>query len=144
MSKRQPLGLCKLPRFLLLHLPPSFHLLDRSTPVLRERIPAVVQLEPQAHACMCAKSLQPCSTTCNPVDCSRPGYSVQTRIQEWVARPSSRASSPPWISCLLHWQVGPLPVAPPGNPLRPVHSWIIGLRLAPRMHGHVSAPGNST
>ena len=40
-----------------------------------------------------AKSLQSCSTLCNPVDCSLPGPSVngilQARILEWVAMPSS-------------------------------------------------------
>ena len=47
--------------------------------------------------CVCAKLLQSCPTLCNPVDCSLPGSSVhgilQARILEWVAMPSSRASS---------------------------------------------------
>ena len=38
---------------------------------------------------MHAKSLQPCLTLCDPVDCSPPGSSVhgilQTRVLEWVA-----------------------------------------------------------
>ena len=41
------------------------------------------------HACVSAKSLQSCSTLCDPVDCSLPGSSVheifQARILEWVA-----------------------------------------------------------
>ena len=41
---------------------------------------------------MCAKSLQLCSTLCDPVDCSLPGSPVrgilQARILEWVAMPS--------------------------------------------------------
>ena len=45
----------------------------------------------------CAKSLQSCPTLCNPVVCSSPGCSVhgilQARILQWVAMPSSRASS---------------------------------------------------
>ena len=45
---------------------------------------------------------------------------IQARILEWVAMPSSRASSRPrdqtHISCLLHWQVGSLPLALPGKP----------------------------
>ena len=48
---------------------------------------------------------------------------LQTRILERVAMLSSRASSWPMnqtqISCLLcflHWQVGSLPIAPPGKP----------------------------
>ena len=36
-----------------------------------------------------AKSLQSCSTLCDPIDCSRPGSAVpgilQARILEWVA-----------------------------------------------------------
>ena len=68
---------------------------------------------------MHAKSLQLCSALCDSMDCSLPGPSVhgifQARIRECVARP------PPWgsswardrtpISCLLHWQVGSLPLA---------------------------------
>ena len=56
---------------------------------------------------MHAKSLQPCQTLCNPMDCSPPGFSVhgilQARILEWVAVPSSRETSQPrdrtHISC---------------------------------------------
>ena len=57
------------------------------------------------------------------MDCSLPGSSVygilQARILERVAMPSSRRSSRPrdqtHISCLLHWQVGSLPLASPGK-----------------------------
>ena len=46
-----------------------------------------------------AKSLQSCLTLCDPVDCSPPGSSVhgtlQARILEWAAMPSSRGSSRP-------------------------------------------------
>ena len=46
-----------------------------------------------------AKWLQSCPTLCNPRDCSPPDTSVhgilQSRILEWVARPSSRGSSQP-------------------------------------------------
>ena len=62
-------------------------------------------------------------TLCNPMDCSPPGSSVhgilQARILEWIAMPFSRESS--WlgdqtcVSCLLHWQTGSLPPAPPGK-----------------------------
>ena len=41
---------------------------------------------------MHAKSLQSCSTLCNPVDCSPPGSSVHgilhARILEWAAVPT--------------------------------------------------------
>ena len=46
---------------------------------------------------------------------------LQARILEWVAEPSSRGSSPPrdhtpHLFCLLHWQLGSLPLVPPGKP----------------------------
>ena len=58
---------------------------------------------------------------CDPMDCRPPGSSVhgvlQARILEWVAMPSSRGSSQPWIepgSPAL--QVGSLPSEPPWKP----------------------------
>ena len=49
--------------------------------------------------CICAKSLQSRPTLCNPVYCNPPGSSVhgilQARILEWVAVPSSQASTRP-------------------------------------------------
>ena len=49
--------------------------------------------------CICAQSLQSCLILCDPMDCSPPGSSVHgillARILEWVAIPSSRASSRP-------------------------------------------------
>ena len=58
-----------------------------------------------------AQSLQVRPTLCEPMACSPPGSSVhgilQVRVLEWVAVPSSRASSPPrdqlhisFISCI--------------------------------------------
>ena len=50
------------------------------------------------HACVHARSLQLCTTLCDPLDYSPKGSSVhrilQARILEWVAMPSSRGSSP--------------------------------------------------
>ena len=54
-----------------------------------------------------------------------PGSSVpgilQARILEWVAMPSSGDLHDPGIKpaslCLLHWQMGSLPLASPGKPL---------------------------
>ena len=74
--------------------------------------------------CMHAKSLQLCPTLCDPMDCSPPCFSVhvilQARILEWVAVPCFRGFPDPGIKpmslCLLHWQVGSLPLAPPGKP----------------------------
>ena len=56
--------------------------------------------------------------------CGPPGSSVhgilQARILNWVAMTSSMASSQPrnrnCLFCLLHWQAGSLPLAPPGKP----------------------------
>ena len=65
-------------------------------------------------------------------DCSPPGSSVhgilQARTLEWVAMPSSWGSSCPrdrtCISCLLRWQAGSLPVAPPGkHPPPQINTW---------------------
>ena len=60
------------------------------------------------HSCVCAQSLQPCSTLCNPMDHSPPDSSVhgilRARRLEWAAMPSSRGSSWPrdwtFISCI--------------------------------------------
>ena len=73
---------------------------------------------------MCAKLLQLCLILCDPMDCSLPGSSVheilQARILEQVAMPSYRGASQTRdqtrASCLLYWQVGSLPLAPPGKP----------------------------
>ena len=75
-------------------------------------------------ACVRAESLQSCLILCDPVDCSPPGSSVhgifQARMLEWVAMPSSRGSSRPrdrtHVSYVLLWQVGSLPLMPPGKP----------------------------
>ena len=57
------------------------------------------------------------------MDYSPPGSSVhgilQEKIPEWVAMPSSKGSPGArhltWVSCLLHWRSGSLPLAPPGK-----------------------------
>ena len=71
-----------------------------------------------------AKSLQLYLTSYDPMDCSPPGSSdhgiLQVRILEWVAMPSPGdlpdPGSSPLLFHLLHWQVGSLPLAPPGKP----------------------------
>ena len=73
--------------------------------------------------CVCAKPLQSCLTLCDPMDCSPPDSSVhgilQARILEWVAcPPPGDLPDPrmePVLLCLLHWQVGSLPLMPPGK-----------------------------
>ena len=78
--------------------------------------------------CACyAKSLQQCLTLCNPMDCSPPGYSIHgdspgkntgvgchALLQGIFLTQGSNL-------CLLSnlcWQVGSLPVVPPGKPLK--------------------------
>ena len=79
---------------------------------------------------------QLCPILHDPVDCSPSGYSVhgifQARILEGVAIPSSRGSSRPrdqtlgllCLLCLLHWQVGSLPLVPPGKSIRSEHQGV--------------------
>ena len=54
---------------------------------------------------------------CDSMDCSLPGSSVhgivQAKMLEWVAMPSSRASSWPRDQiCISYWQADSLPLAP--------------------------------
>ena len=39
------------------------------------------------------------------------------------SRGSSRSRDGTHVSCLLHWQVGPLSLAPPGKPYLMIHSY---------------------
>ena len=79
---------------------------------------------------MCAKLLQLCPPLCDPVGCSLPGSSVhrilQAGVLKWVAISFSRGSSQPrdWthVSCLLHWQMSSLPLAPPAEKAMAPHS----------------------
>ena len=76
-----------------------------------------------AHMCVFMLSWVPVFVT--PMDSRPPGSSVhrilQARIMEWVAILSSRGSSwprdrDPHLLCLLHWEVGSLPLVPPRKP----------------------------
>ena len=75
---------------------------------------------PGVKQCIHAQSLQSCWTLCDPMDCSLPGSSVheslQARILEWVAMPSSRGILPTQglNLGLLHWT---LPLSQRGSPL---------------------------
>ena len=84
-------------------------------------------------------------TLCNPMDCSPPASSVhgifQARILELVAISDSKGSSQGLNSCLLcllHWQVGPSPLAPPGK--QPC--WLEKLQQEPHVQT-ISLPGES-
>ena len=65
-----------------------------------------------------------CPTPCDPVDCSPLGSSVpgnlQARALEWLLCPPPGHLPDPGsnLSCLLHWQVGSLTLAPPGTQFR--------------------------
>ena len=64
-------------------------------------------MERRSHTCLCS-AVQSGQTLCDPTDCSPPGSSVhgtlQTRILDWVAMPSSKRSSSPKdqtsVSCI--------------------------------------------
>ena len=70
----------------------------------------------------CLTLLQPCGAMdCDLLGSSVHGISQARRILEWITISSSKGSSQPRnrtrVSlCLLHWQVGALPLAPPGKP----------------------------
>ena len=77
--------------------------------------------------CVHAKSLQSCLTLCDPMDCSPPGSSVHGVLQARIPGVGCQAllqgifQTQGWNShllLLLHWQVGSLPLAPPGEPKR--------------------------
>ena len=78
-----------------------------------------------ARACAPTKSFQSCPTLCNPMDCSSPGSFVhgilQARMLERVAMALLQGIFPTqgsslYLLVLLLWQVGSLPLAPPGKP----------------------------
>ena len=93
-----------------------------------------------------AKSLQSCMTLCDPMGRSPPGSSVheilQARILEWAAVSFSGVSFWPrdrtCVSCLLHWQVGSLPLVPPGKPLLLLYQVAIESGLEPTIRGRRS------
>ena len=79
-----------------------------------------------SYVCACAKSLQLCSTLCDPMDCNLPGSSVrgvlQARMLEWGAMPSSRGSSRPryrtWVSSISCIAVRFFTTKPPRKPYK--------------------------
>ena len=77
--------------------------------------------------CLPAKSLQSCSTLCNPMDCSPPGSSVHADSPDKNTGVGYHAllqgifptqGSNLNLLCLLHWQDGSLPLVPPEKPLQ--------------------------
>ena len=74
---------------------------------------------------MNAKSIQSCLTLCDPMDCSLPGFSIHEDSPGKNTGVDCHAlhqgifltlGLSPCLLCLLHWQTGSLPLAPPGKP----------------------------
>ena len=125
-------------------LPHLWHQLCTKQDVLDSLLHLITFARQTLHVCMCAQSLQSCPTLCDPMDYSRPASSahgiLQARILEWVAISSCRGSS--WLRdrthvlyAYLYWQVGSLPLAPPGNPKRALlphfRAWVPHLLSSP-------------
>ena len=70
--------------------------------------------------CVCAKSLHSYPTLCNPVDCTRQApLSMRFARQEyWSGLPFPTQGTNTHLLCLLHWQAGSLPLAPPRKPFK--------------------------
>jgi len=68
------------------------------------------------------KSLQSCLTLSESHQAPLSMGILQTRMLEWIAMPFSGDLLDPGLNlrllCLLRWQEGFLPVAPPGKPKR--------------------------
>ena len=71
-------------------------------------------------ACMCAKSLHSYPTLCNSVDCTRqaPLSMGFARQKYWSGLPFPTQGSNTHLLCLLLWQAGSLPLAPPRKPFK--------------------------
>ena len=76
----------------------------------------------------CAKSLQLCPTLFDPMDCSPPGSSIHGNSPGKNTGVGCHALlqgifptqwSNPCLLCLLNWQPGSLPLAPPRKPSQP-------------------------
>ena len=74
-------------------------------------------MSPDVYACVCARSL------CDPVTvaCQAPLSMVFSRQEYWSGLPCPPPGDLPQglnmhLLCLLHWQMGSLPLAPPGKP----------------------------
>ena len=76
----------------------------------------------------CATSLQWCPTLCDSLNCSQPGASVHgdspgkntgVGCHGLLQDIFPTQGSNPSLLCLLHWQAGSLPLAPPGKSMNP-------------------------
>ena len=80
--------------------------------------------------CVRAKSPQSCLTLYNPMDCSPPGSSIHRIFSGKNVGVGCHVllqgifltqQLNPHLLCLLHWQVGSLPLAAPGKPVSVTH-----------------------
>ena len=99
---------------------------------------------------VCAKSLQSCPILCNPMDCGPPGSSVhwifQAKILEWVCHVLPPGDLPnqgsnPHLLCLLHQQVGSLPLVSHGKRIAAQVSHISHTTQSLRWHMLEHTPG---
>ena len=84
--------------------------------------PLAVRMQSPNHWGLRAKSLQWCLPLCDSMGCSPPGSSVHGILQAGILDcytffqeifPTQRSN--PHLFCLLHWQLGSLPLVQPGN-----------------------------
>ena len=87
-------------------------------------LPKTITILLLGYASMCAKSLQSCPTACSTMDCSLPGSSVHGDSLGKITEVGCHAllqgvfptqGSNPCLLCLFDWQVGSLPLVPPGK-----------------------------
>ena len=87
-------------------------------------------------ALCCVKLFQSCLTLCKPMDCSLSGPSVQwdspsknTGVDCYLLLLFLTQGSSVSLLCLLHWQVGSLPLGPPGSPYMYIYVFIYTYNL---------------
>ena len=90
-----------------------------STYIQRQMLFSVLQI---LALCECAKSLKLCLTLSNPMDCSLPGSrdfpGKNTGVDDHALVQGIFLTQKLNLHLsVLHWQVGSLPLAPPGKPL---------------------------
>ena len=104
-------------------------------PFILQKFSEVSQGHWEFQANVCAKCLQSCRTLCGPMDWSPPGSSVHSYSPGKNTGVGCHAllqgifptqGSNPHLFCLLHWQAGSSPLAPPGKPIKPLASWSLG------------------
>ena len=113
-----------------LRFSPRFFFFKVSKQTLLPLLTHKLSLHEALLVCVRAKSLQLCPTLCDSMSCSPPGYPVHGDSPGENTGVGCHAllqgifltqGSNPSLLCLLHWQVGSLPQAPPGKPLSDIN-----------------------